>query len=291
MYKVILMAFIAIVSFKCIAMSERVIDDPTLIGTLYYTDGKKEQPVVAMWGGSGGGDFSDSAVVKQSVEMLVERGYAVLALTYFDFNSQSKVTPQALNRVPLEYFGDAFRWVQKQPDLKKNTIAVYGVSRGGELALLLASKFEIIDLVVASVPSAYAWGSYDRNRTDKDWIELIKTDPCQAAWTWAGKDIPHICNQLLGSYEPWYNVIDNRELVEGSFIPVERSSAAILLTSASHDYVWPSKEMSERIMSRLEEKEYSFPFKHLSYRSTHDVHSRSWPDIFDFISLHYPVNE
>ncbi|NOH99277.1 acyl-CoA thioester hydrolase/BAAT C-terminal domain-containing protein [Vibrio sp. 99-70-13A1] len=266
----------------------RVIDDPSLVGTLYYSEGETQQPVVAIWGGSGGDDFSDRAVVKQSVEMLVENGYAVLALTYFDFDRQSGAIPNALYRVPLEYFGHAFRWVQKQPDLKKNTIAVYGVSLGGELALLLASKFEIIDLVVAGVPSAYAWGSNDRNRTEKDWIELMETDPCQAAW--AGKDIPHICNQLLVSYEPWYSVIENSKLVEGAFIPVERSSAAILLTSASHDYVWPSKEMSERIMSRLEEKEYSFPFKHLSYRSTHDVHSRSWPDIFDFISLHYPVN-
>ncbi|MBR9788623.1 MAG: hypothetical protein GYB40_11880 [Vibrionaceae bacterium] len=287
--KVVILVSTLLYSFCASAVSQRLIDDPAIVGELYYTEGRLNQPVIMILGGSGGGDFVKKyAVVRVSVNELVSKGYAVLSLSYFDQESQSSRIPASLKRVPLEYFEQAFNWVQTQPDLKKNSIAVYGTSRGGELALLLASKFEFVDLVVAAVPSAYVWSSYDRYRTDDEYLNLIKIDPCQSAWTWNGKDIPNICLKYYANYTPWHNVIENKRLVEKFSIPVENSSAAILLTSALYDTVWPSTEMSNRIISKLQNAQYAYPFKHISYHDNHFVHTRSWPDVLEFIEFHYP---
>ncbi len=289
--KAVMLVSTLLCSFCASAVSQRSIDDPAIVGELYYTEGRMNQPVIMILGGSGGGDFVEKyAVVRVSVNELVSKGYAILSLSYFDQESQSSRIPTSLKRVPLEYFEQAFNWVQTQPELKKNSIAVYGTSRGGELALILASKFAIIDLVVAGVPSAYVWSSYDRYRTRKDILKLIKTDPCQSAWKWKGKDVANICLKYSVNYKPWYNVIDNKELVEGFLIPVEKSSAAILLTSARYDTVWPSYEMSKQIMSKLDSSNYAYPYKHISYRSDHFIHTRSWPDVSEFIELHYPAH-
>ena len=272
-------------SFNCFAMSHRAVDDPELLGVLYYTEAKLEQPVIVILGGSGGGYMGSLFF---SLQTLVENGYAVLTLAYFDPTNTSKVIPNSLKRVPLEYFERAYNWVQNQPDLKKGTLAVYGTSRGGELALLLASKFNFIDLVVAGVPSSYVWGSFDENMTEEEYLEMIKTDPCQPAWTWQGKDVASICKRDSGKYDPWYDIIENTELVKDYLIPVENSSAAILLTSGTYDQIWPSTKMSEQIISRLESRKYAYPFKHIAYNAGHFIYNKSWNDVFNFIKLHYP---
>lgn len=259
-------------SFNCFALSQKMVDDPDVLGVLYYTEGKLDQPVVVIWGGSGGG-FLDNIFF--SLQALVENGYAVLSLTYYDPNSHSKVVPNSLKRVPLEYFGRAFDWVQKQPNLKKDTLAIYGTSRGGELALLLASKFKIVDLVIAGDPSSYVWGAFDDNWTEEEYLEMIKTDPCQPAWTWQGEDVASICHKDVVNYDPWYDVIENTELVKDYLIPVENISAPILLTSGINDSVWPATKMSEQIIAKLELKKYPYPFKHISYNAGHYVYNKS----------------
>lgn len=285
--KIVIFLILSLSVFNSFAISHRTVDEPGIVGLLYYTEGKLEQPVVAIWGGSGGGIFDG---IYLSLEELVENGYAVLTLAYFDPKSSSKIIPNTLKRVPLEYFERAFNWVQNQPDLKKGTLAVYGTSRGGELALLLASKFNFIDLVVAGVPSSYVWGAYEENKTEAEGVEMNNTDPCRSAWTWKGKDIPSICNKDLENYTPWYSVIDNQELVKDYLIPVEQSSAAILLTSGINDAVWPATKMSDQIISRLESRKYAYPFKHIAYPLGHNIYNKSWHDVLSFIKLHYPAS-
>lgn len=289
--KQLAICFLLFVSFNCLAMSERPVDVSGVAGTLYYTEDKLAQPVIAVWGGSDGGDFVRKyPTVMASVRELVKYGYAVLSITYFDPTGISKNIPRELKRLPLEYFERAFNWVQKQPDLKGNTLAVYGMSRGAELALLLASKYDIIDVVVAGVPSSYVWGSYDMFRSHEEWSIILQTDPCQAAWTWKGQDIPNICHNYQLDYNPWHKIIENTKLVNDYAIPVEKGTAAVLLTSGIYDEVWPSKQMSERIISRLESNKYTYPYKHMSYGTGHNVYSNSWRDVFSFIKSHYPIN-
>ena len=117
------LCFLMLVSVNCLALSERVVDVSGVVGTLYYTEGKLKQPVVAMWGGSDGGDITRKyPMVMASVRELVEYGYAVLSVTYFDPTGRVKDIPRELKRIPLEHFEHVFNWIQRQPELTKNTL-------------------------------------------------------------------------------------------------------------------------------------------------------------------------
>ena len=207
----------------------------------------------------------------------MDSGYAVLSLAYFDYHSGGPL-PSKLRHIPLEYFKKAMDWMANQPQTKKGQFAVIGNSRGGEAALLLGIQYPEISTVVAIVPSAYVGGAYDEKR--------IVTG---AAWTLDGKEIPYVDYQkAISNYTPWWKIIDDAEEVEPFAIPVEKLSAAVLLLSGEKDAIWPSTEMSERIIRRFEKNNYNFPFKHISYDAGHNIRVESWPDLLRFIKKHYP---
>jgi len=57
-----------------------------------------------------------------------------------------------------------------------------------------------------------------------------------------------------------------------------------LLISSDDDRVWPSKEMSEKIVERLKKHEFSFKYQHLSYDGAGHMAARPgyvpWPTPF-----------
>ena len=66
--------------------------------------------------------------------------------------------PDHLIEIPLEYFEKALTWLRDHEAVAGNPIALSGVSRGGELVLLLGSTYpELIDAIIAWVPSAVMW--------------------------------------------------------------------------------------------------------------------------------------
>src|SRR4029453_4157211 len=90
--------------------------------------------------------------------------------------------PELLN-IPLEYFESALAWLKTQTELNLDRLAISGTSRGGELALLLASRYPEFKAVVASVPSGYLWGAVS---------VLPETDDPNAfpSWTHGGQGLP-----------------------------------------------------------------------------------------------------
>ncbi|MGF1722336.1 hypothetical protein L4D20_20120 [Vibrio kyushuensis] len=269
------------------AFTSKTIDASGIVGTYYYQEGSKNQPAVVIWGGSDGGNFAAKyPFVMSSVIELVDSGYAVMGLSYFDYNSHSNI-PDSLTNVPLEYFDKAFDWLERQPEVKKGGIAIYGTSRGAELALILATHVDKINVVIAGAPSSFVWGSFDQTQTPEQWMNMVKTDPCRPAWTKGGKPITNICHKQMLNVDPWYSVIDSPDNVKDSLIPVENSSAAILITSGSKDEVWPSTRMGWQILERLKSEQYTYPYKHIVYNTGHYVYNESWNDVLAFIKEHH----
>ena len=263
-------------AFKAYGADRRVVKDGGLVGTFYYDSYKKAQPPILLIGGSSGGNFYDT--YQNYPEDLVARGYAVLTLAYFDYTGQDGL-PDKLKHIPLEYFKSAMDWLAIQPQIKKGKIAVIGNSRGGEAVLLLASIYPQISTVIAMVPSAYVGGAYDEKRIVSG-----------AAWTLNGKEIPYVEYQrAIANYSPWWNIIYDLKEVEPYAIPVEKMSAAVLLLSGKRDMVWPSTEMSLRIVQRLKKNLYRYPFTHISYDAGHNIRAISWPDVLYFLKKHYPA--
>jgi dienelactone hydrolase len=233
------------------------------IGRLFIPPGAGPHPVVIVLSGSGGGFDIDKAAV------LSRHGFATFALAYFGIAP----LPSWLNRVPLEYFESAIDWLRTQPEVDAERIGALGVSRGAELALLLASTLPTIRTVVAYAPSSVAWAASGRDKATGDLI------PC---WTHGGKPVPFaplpLRRFILRSAFPvaalkrpvmFRNLfragLRNREAVRHAALRVEEIRGPILLVSGGDDHLWPAAEMSEAILTRLKQKKFAHATEHLYY--------------------------
>ncbi|MFW2365966.1 MAG: acyl-CoA thioester hydrolase/BAAT C-terminal domain-containing protein [Desulforhopalus sp.] len=259
----------------CYAVERQKVRDNGLVATYYYAKDSTQQPPIILFGGSRGGNFYDN--YQNYPVDLVNLGYAVLTLAYFDYNSSGEI-PDRLHHIPLEYFKKAMDWMENKPQTKKGRFAVIGNSRGGEAALLLAIHYPKVSTVIALVPSAYVGGAYNNRHPVTG-----------SAWTFKGKEIPYVDYQkAIVNYDPWWKIIYDEEKVRPFALPVENMSAALLLLSGTKDRIWPSTELSKRIVKRLEEKRYQLPYQHISYDAGHNIRAVSWPDILHFLKQHFP---
>ncbi len=232
-----------------------------LVGVLFLPPGEGPHPSVLIVHGGGGG------IDQYTGAMLASRGYAAFNLAYF----AELGLPRGLVNIPLEYFEKAIRWMRAQPWLRGGFLAVWGPSRGGELALLLGATFPDINAVSAWVPSGVMFWP----------IGLAEKGDARpsASWTFRGKPLPYLQENNDGvetlppqqpgkptAYTPIYlRHLRNEAAVERATIPVENIRGPILLVSGTDDQMWPSSVLADIAMRRLESKGFSFPFSHLKY--------------------------
>lgn len=224
-----------------------------LNGILYRPEGKRQAPALIVLGGSEGGIQAASGVGAG----FTRHGYAVLALAYF----REEGLPQTLENIPIEYFDAAVDWLKAQPGIDPGAIGVIGGSRGSEAALLLASRRSDIRAAAAFAPSGIVWQGLNFSNP-------MNMGP---AWTVGGKALPFVTPDGM-AYRPgspmkpmFENVLDQATQRAETIIPVENISGPVLLVSGKADALWPSFEMSERVIARLKEKNFKHPVQHLSY--------------------------
>ena len=232
-----------------------------IVGTLFLPPGDGPHPaVIVLNGGDGGIDEYRGAI-------LASRGYAALNLGYFAMEG----LPRGLVNIPLEYFENAIGWMRAQPWLHDHFLAVWGESRGGELALLLGATFSEINAVIAWVPSGVTFWALGL-------AEPGDTRP-RAAWTFRGKPLPYL-QENNASMEPlppvepgrpvafapvYLNHLRDTRAVERATIPAEKTRGPILLVSGTDDQMWPSSALADIAMRRLETYRHPYPFRHLKY--------------------------
>jgi len=160
---------------------------------------------VLLIGGSAGGLPSGYAA-----GLLAAHGFPVLSVAYFS----EPGLPNALERIPLEYFQHALEWLAGQPEVDAKRIAIVGVSRGGEGALLIGSTYPtLVHAVAAYVPSAN--------------VNPSPLSPDVPAWTIGGAAIP-----------------------DGP-IAVEKIAGPVFVVGAVDDHLWPSSSAVSAIQQRL----------------------------------------
>lgn len=232
-----------------------------IVGTLFLPPGDGPHPAVIVLGGGGGG------IDEYRGAILASHGYAALNLGYFAMAG----LPRGLVNIPLEYFENAIRWMRAQPWLRDRFLAVWGESRGGELALLLGATFTEINAVIAWVPSGVMFWALGL-------AEPGDTRP-RAAWTFRGKPLPYL-QENNASMEPspaveperpvafapvYLSHLRDARAVERATIPVEKTRGPILLVSGADDQMWPSSALADIAMRRLETHRHPHPFRHLKY--------------------------
>ena len=232
------------------------IHDRRLAGVFYQPPTLGRHPAVIVLSGSGGGVTPASSFPGG----LASRDYAVLALAYFGVED----LPSSLHDIPIEYFGTALEWLAAQPSVDPERIGVLGISRGGELALLLGSIFPQIRTVVAYVPSDIVVGGCCNSRSEASWT--IGGRPL--AWSFPGA---------------------RNDMAQRAAIHVEHIHGAVLLISGRSDRVWPSSEMSNAVMARLERNHFSYPHQHLAYSDAGHGISRPYFSTMDIDHVVHPL--
>jgi dienelactone hydrolase len=179
-------------------------------------------------------------------------GYAALALAYFRFDD----LPRELAGIPLEYFGQAFVWMARRPEVDPTRLAVAGTSRGGELALQLGSIYTGIKAVVAYVPANIRYPACCGIAAAQE-----------PAWTLNGNGL--VFSRFGRGGRPVGAM--NAE------IAVERTQGPILLVSGGEDDVWRSSTMTDAIVARLAREHFQYEVLRLNY--PHAGHSAGRPEI------------
>jgi dienelactone hydrolase len=232
--------------------------DRGLVGTLFEPPGGGRHPAVIVLGGSEGG----KAVPELIAALLASHGYDALALAYFDLSGTLAGIPTSLSHIPLEYFGTAIDWLSDQPTVEPNHIAVMGASRGGELALLLGTRYPQLEAVVASAPSSVVWSATP---------SITQPDVTQPAWTQNGQPVPFLIPKVFDGPSPydWYlNALTDPNANPAATIPVEQIHGPVLVINGADDQLWPSQPMTRMIMERLRSHHHPDHDVHLSEPKT-----------------------
>jgi dienelactone hydrolase len=212
------------------------VDADGVVGTLHVPPGDGPHPGVIELHGSGGRHGDGTA------KLLATKGYATLALTYFDEDHDA--LSDELEHIPLSYADDAADWLRDQPAVAGDRVGLVGSSRGAELALLLAAHYDWVGAVVSYAGSGVPWD----------------TPLDEPAWTHDGEPVPHI----VADEHPTNTDLDDRDL-ESKAPPVENADSPILLLSGQDDNIWNASRLSDVVVDRLDVNDYPHDYDHRTY--------------------------
>ncbi len=214
-------------------------------------------PVIVVLGGSEGG----TDLVRGVGLEFARQGYAVLALSYFG----APGLPATAEEIPLEYFDRAIAWVARQPEVDPARMGIFGISKGGEAALLVGSRSPQLRAVAAGVPSNLVWQG----------IPARFDVPPTSTWSLRGVPTPYLpydptvrfdfTRYMESIYAMYAGALPMAEAHPDAIIPVERINGPVLLISGRDDAMWPSSAMSDMVVARLQAKAFGHPVEHLAY--------------------------
>lgn len=202
---------------------------------------------IIVLGGSEGGLGGSRNLARR----LAAAGFDAIAVSYFGEAGQSS----RLDQIPIEPVARAREWLEARPG-PGEAIAVLGVSKGGELALLTASRDPAIKAVVAAVPSHVVWQGID-----------MQGGMTGSSWTAGGVPLPYVPYDLSNGFTGIHALYAGSlaSAPAAAEIPVEQIAGPVLLVSGQADTLWPSTEMANRVEQRLEAHGFPHGVTHLAY--------------------------
>ncbi len=80
--------------------------------------------------------------------------------------------------------------------------------------------------------------------------------------------------------------MSDAEALDAASIPVEQIEGPVLFVSAVHDEVWPSAEMSDAMMQRLDRRGFHHVHEHLAVEGGHESFPPAFPRVVAFLDQH-----
>jgi dienelactone hydrolase len=195
---------------------------------------------------------SEGGLPAGDARLLAAHGYAALALAYFGVDP----LPKQLSAIPLETVTRGIDWLALRSDVDPARIGIVGVSKGGELALLAASREPRIRATAAVVPSAYVWFGLAFGFGEET-----------SSWSAGGAPVPDIpsdpaADAAVGNAFMTGGTVAFRDTYAASFaaappavreraaIPVERIAGPVLCIAAADDREWDSAAACQTVHER-----------------------------------------
>jgi len=206
-----------------------------------------------------------------AAELFKAHGYVAASVAYF----RVRGLPSTLENVPVETVGRAVAALSVRSDVDARRLAVFGFSKGGELALLAASVYPSIHAVVADVPSPFAWQG----------ISSTETAPT-SSWSIGGKSLPFVpfaerigtvLTPAVRNDEPielrhlYDESMKDRTTVDRAFFHLERIRGPILLLAGDDDRLWDSPAQCRLALSYLREHHHPYDDVFLHYPNAGDL--------------------
>lgn len=211
-----------------------------LLGRAFRTTRHNATGVVVLGGSSGRVDVSRA-------KLFANHGTMAVALRWFGGEGQAP----GICEIPLETFFAAADYLVERGCER---IVLVGTSKGAEAALLTAVHDRRISAVVAISPSSFVWGNIGPGL---DGISF----PERSSWTLRDTPLPFIPADPEWVREYRDALIAYRGLfehclkmhgaeIEAAAIPLERTSAQVLLVAGCDDALWPSDKFAISIVQR-----------------------------------------
>jgi dienelactone hydrolase len=240
-------------------VARQVVDSTGMVATLFRPAGSNCRPGVIVLSGSEGG------VPEEQAAVLASHDLTTLALAYF----QTPGLPSSLTEIPIEVVQRALTFMREQPSVCPHEAALFGGSKGAELALLSASTFDGVRSVVALKPSSVVFfGLFGKSDNVSSWSYGGKPVP------FANGAVPAAVKQAISATENAHEktayVDDYLARLENNTDPaaviqVQRIAAPILLVAGGSDHLWPSALMAQQIMQRRQSMAQRFADELLVY--------------------------
>lgn len=259
----------------------REVRDPSVTGLLAQPRLTGRQPAIIVLGGSEGGLFT----ARWAAPLLASHGYAVLGVGYFQGDEPTlSALPANLENIPLETLERARNWLARQPGVDADRIAVIGVSKGAEMALVSATLFPWVAAVGAFAPTHVVWeGIPPQDQSNR---------AAGSSWTYRGLPLPfvrwsraaeqraNLTRTATGSsrlVEPhWESLVEFAEDIPAATIAIERSRAAIFVAAGNDDGMWPAAYSTERLRERLSRRSAGPPAIFEVHPTGHLVLGSGW---------------
>ena len=212
---------------------------------IFIKESQESDKAMIVIGGSEGGIKAAYGVAK----VFAEEGIHSLAVAYWG----TELTAESLELIPIEIIQTALDCLKKKGYGK---VGIYGVSKGAELALTVASLIPELDFVIAVSPAAYVFEGIRKKAYSKT-----------ASWTWQGKPLIYLNfegikanmvkkffkNKEMGFRNEYLKALELNKSEE-NVMKVENIKGPVLLLSAKGDSQWPAEIMGDMVMRRLQEK-------------------------------------
>jgi len=220
-----------------------------LVGTVHYPEESGPAPAVVLLHGSG------ANVMDEEARLLAAHGYVAASIQYF---GNPDPLPDSLTEVPVEYVEQVIARLRESDRVHDGPVGTYGVSKGGELALLAAAHLDDVGAAVSVSGSGVVW----------EGVTQDNATPGTSSWTIDGEPVPYVPYPTYypGSVRALYEAgLDDAdaETIADATIPVERIDGPVVLCSGRDDGLWNARRLQRIAAERR--KSNDAPVTHAVY--------------------------